>query len=90
MYKRIFLIDLEGLGVGGASDNEANTLKHILDNRDCNLNILEKLGLLNLVDRGISNFKGYHGLIIPKSEGCDSFSGLREMMGIISSNKYEY
>ena len=91
-YKRIFLIVLDSLGIGGASDASeyndegSNTLKHISENSDLKLMNLEGLGLGNL-----GNFKNIYKLpshlatiasLEEASVGKDTMTGHWEMMGL--------
>lgn len=89
-YKRIFLIVLDSLGVGGANDQEkyqdvgANTFKNIVLSTNIGLPNLKKLGLYNLVDLSNNNVLGAYTKIHPLSEGKDTLTGHLEMMGIIT------
>ena len=55
-FKRVFLIVLDSLGVGGASDSEsygdkgAHTLGNIIKNYDLFIPNLKKLGFLNTLN----------------------------------------
>lgn len=95
MFKRVFLIVLDSLGIGEASDAKeygdegANTLGHLIENREYNLNVLERLGLLNLVGKRNENTKGYYMKAKPISNGKDTLNGHYEMMGIHSKTVYK-
>lgn len=89
MFKRIFLIVMDGLGVGEAIDAEkydsvgSNTLKHVLETREYYLPTFEKLGLLSLVNEGNEPKAGYYGKISPLNKAKDTLNGHYEMMGAI-------
>ena len=69
MFKRVFLIVMDSLGVGEAKDADkygdvgSNTLKHIIDDGIYNLPVFEKIGLLDLVNNDKKAKLGYHGII---------------------------
>ncbi len=93
MYKRVFLIVMDSLGVGEAKDAEkfgdkgANTLGHIVENKLYNLPVMEKLGLLDLVGEHKAT-NGYHGKIEPANKAKDTLNGHYEMMGVILDKPY--
>lgn len=95
MFKRIFLIVLDSVGVGEADDaNEfgdtgSNTLGHVIEEREYNLDILEKLGMLNLVGKNIDDTRAYYMKAKPNSSGKDTLNGHYEMMGIISDKPFK-
>lgn len=88
MYKRIFLIVLDSVGINHASDCEkysdcgANTLLHTIEATNIKLPNLEKMGLLNLIydKNDISDAYYMRGEEI--SNGKDTLTGHLEMMGI--------
>lgn len=87
-FKRIFVIVLDSLGVGEASDaikfNDlgSNTLKRVLDNTDFTYPNLEKMGFLSLVNNNDVNSISYYTKGMPISNGKDTLTGHLEMMGI--------
>lgn len=88
-FKRIFLIVLDSLGVGEAIDAKkfgdvgCNTLGHILENTDIKYPNLEKMGLLNLVNKSkIEKTDSYYTKGHPKANGKDTLTGHLELMGI--------
>lgn len=89
MYKRIFLIVMDSLGVGEAKDaykfNDAGscTLGHILDHAGYHLPVFEKLGLIDLVKNENKYKIGYHSKIEPMNKAKDTLNGHYEMMGIL-------
>ena len=89
MYKRIFLIVMDGLGVGEAKDADkfndvgSSTLGHILDHEGYHLPVFEKLGLTSLVKNENKYKFGYHSKIEPMNKAKDTLNGHYEMMGIV-------
>ncbi len=95
MFKRIFLIVLDGFGVGSAEDADkfgdsgANTLKHVTDNVNYNLNIMEKLGFLNLIGKENDTKYSIYSKLKPKNLEKDSLNGHYEMMGIVLDEPFK-
>ena len=96
MFKRIFLIVLDSLGVGEAldanvyNDTGANTLKHIMDNYDLFIPNLEKLGFLNTVNMSDKEeTDAYYTIAKPTNVGKDSLTGHYELMGIKSTTPFK-
>lgn len=95
MYDRIFLIVLDSLGVGATADavkygdEGANTLGHIIDKGNYNLNVLEKLGFLNLVGVNKERTIGYRTIMKPKNLAKDTLNGHYEMMGLIEEKPFQ-
>ena len=89
MFKRIFLIVMDSLGIGEAKDADkfdnvgANTLKHALEGENYNLPVFESLGLLSLIGEGSMPKVGYYGVLEPKCNAKDTLNGHYEMMGTI-------
>lgn len=92
MYKRIFLIVLDSLGIGNGRDAEkfgdkgSNTLLSILNSKENHkLENLEKLGFLNLCSDSkyhINNIEGKISRLNEVSKGKDTLTGHYEMMGL--------
>ncbi len=88
MFKRIFLIVLDSLGVGEAHDAKSygdtgsNTLGHIVEGRNYDLNIMERLGFLNLVGKESETKYSIYMKAKPNNAGKDTLNGHYEMMGI--------
>ncbi len=92
MYKRIFLIVLDSLGVGAANDAHlygdegSDTLGSVLNSRsNFNLENLTSLGLLNLASEKKFHQQDYKGVIAylnETSKGKDTLTGHYEMMGL--------
>lgn len=91
-YKRIFLIVLDSVGIGRASDSykfqdyDVNTLLHTLNATNGKLPNLERMGLLNLIDDN-ENIRSdsYHTRAKCISNGKDTLTGHLEIMGIKTS-----
>lgn len=89
MYKRIFLIVMDSLGVGEAKDADkfndvgSSTLGHILDHEGYHLPVFEKLGLTSLVKNENKYKFGYHSKIEPMNKAKDTLNGHYEMMGVV-------
>lgn len=89
MFKRIFLLVLDSLGVGEAidanlyNDTGANTLKHINDNHELFIPNLEKLGFMNTINMSDNpDTEAYYTIAKPTNVGKDSLTSHYEMMGI--------
>ena len=95
MFKRIFLVVLDGFGVGSAEDagsfgdTGSNTLKHVTDNVEYNLNIMEKLGFLNLIGNNSQTKYSLYSKLKPKNLEKDSLNGHYEMMGIVLDEPFK-
>ncbi|MEG2457856.1 MAG: phosphopentomutase [Bacilli bacterium] len=95
MFKRIFLIVLDSVGVGEAKDAEyyndrgANTLLHTIEHAGYNLNILEKFGMLNLVGKSIPAPIAFYTKCLPNNKGKDTLNGHYEMMGIYEKSPFK-
>lgn len=88
-FKRIFVMVLDSLGVGEASDaikfndNGANTLGHIVEK--CNIYIpnLKKIGFLNTINMSENEeTEAYYTIAKPINAGKDTLNGHYEMVGI--------
>ena len=100
IYKRIFVIVLDSLGIGAMPDSEkfgdrdVDTFGHILD-RMGTLEIpnLQKLGMLNLHTGGkmygIENPIGKITRLKEASNGKDTMTGHWEMMGIYTEKPFK-
>ncbi len=95
MFKRIFLIVLDGFGIGSTEDADrfgdtgSNTLKHITDNVEYNLNTMEKLGFLNLIGNNNQTKYSLYSKLKPKNLEKDSLNGHYEMMGIVLDEPFK-
>ena len=93
MYKRIFVIVLDSLGIGAMpdaarfADEGADTFGHILEKtKTLNIPNLRRLGFLNLKCggdmKGVESPEGRFMRMREASNGKDTMTGLWEMMGI--------
>lgn len=87
-FKRVFLIVLDSLGIGGAKDaklyddEKTNTFGNIVKETGVDLPNLRKLGLYNLVDLDDVIPEGYYTSAHELSKGKDTLTGHLEIMGI--------
>ena len=94
-FKRIFLIVLDSLGVGGSidaqnyGDKDANTLGNIVKNYELFIPNLEKLGFLNTLSMNNKESEAYYTIARPKNKGKDSLSGHYELMAIENNVSYK-
>lgn len=94
LFKRIFLIVLDSVGIGEAGDAKkfgdlgAHTLKHTIEFNSLKLPYLNWLGLGNLMKEQ-NKTAGYHGILAPISNGKDTLTGHLEMMGIETKIPYK-
>jgi len=99
MYKRVFLIVLDSLGIGEApdakdyNDEGAHTIGHIAEKMDLNVPNLEAFGYGN-----ITTIKGINRVLKPKafytkmqeaSLGKDTMTGHWEMMGMYITKPFQ-
>lgn len=97
MSKRIFLLVIDGLGVGHAHDGRypedigSNTLLHIMQETHCYLPTLKRLGLLNMPSIDANNDTPViadYAILNPLSVGKDSCMGHWEMAGCITKEPF--
>lgn len=88
-FKRIFLMVLDSVGVGEASDafnygdTNANTLGHIKENYDLFIPNLKKIGFLDTLNMNENDqVDAYYTIAKPINSGKDTLNGHYEMMGI--------
>ncbi len=85
MFNRVFLVVLDGLGIGGLNEN--NTLKHTIGDK-YNLDVLELLGLTTLIGKEVKNTRGLYMRCKSTSELVDSLNCHYEMMCVKNPIKY--
>ena len=93
MFKRVFLIVFDSLGIGNGKDADkfndinSNTLKNVLDSGDyTQLDCLRELGFLNMCSDEKYHYDNYKGIICKLNEasaGKDTLTGHYEMMGLL-------
>lgn len=87
-YKRIFLIVLDSVGIGEASDAFAfadegcNTFKNTIEGSNIDLPNLKNMGMYNLIYHTNFPTNSYYGRLEEVSNGKDTLTGHLEMMGI--------
>ena len=88
-FKRIFLMVLDSLGVGEASDAinfgdvGANTLGHIAEKYDLFIPNLKKIGFLDTLNmRENQDVEAYYTIAKPINAGKDTLNGHYEIVGI--------
>lgn len=93
MFKRIFVVVMDSLGVGAMPDSEqygdvnVNTLGHISESvAHLNMPNLRKMGMANLTpcqyNEPVEEAMGYYGKLKERSNGKDTMTGHWEMMGL--------
>lgn len=94
-YKRIFLLVLDSLGVGEATDASnyndtgANTLGHIKEKYDLFIPNLTKLGFLDTLNMSENKeVDAYYTIARPNNKGKDSLNGHYEMVGIKNNTEF--
>ena len=94
MFKRVFLVVMDSVGVGEAPDAEkygdkgANTLLHTIGDA-YNLDVLEKLGLTTLVGKEEENTRGIYMRAKPINLAKDTLNGHYEIMGAVQKTPYK-
>lgn len=90
MYKRIFLIVLDSVGIGAAWDAEkfgdlnTNTFGHTVESTNVDLPGFKKLGYFNLLNDTNEPTIAYYTKGVEVSNGKDTLTGHLEMMGIVT------
>ena len=94
-FKRIFLMVLDSLGVGEASDAMnyqsvgSNTLGHILERCDLFIPNLKKIGFLDTLTSVENNdVEAYYTIAKPTNTGKDSLNGHYEIVGLKNDNPF--
>lgn len=94
MFKRVFLIVLDSVGVGCTPDADkygdkgTNTLLHTIGDH-YNLDVLEKMGFTALVGKEAKVTNGIYTRALPKNLAKDTLNGHYEMMGAIAKTPYK-
>lgn len=94
MFNRIFLLVLDGVGIGEAPDAKkygdlgTNTFLHTIG-KSYNLDVLEKLGLTELVNIKEKDTRGFYMRAKPINKLKDSLNGHYEIMGCVSNVEYK-
>lgn len=94
MFKRVFLVVMDSVGVGCTEDSSkygddgANTLLHTIGDA-YNLDVLEKLGLTNLVGKDEKGVRALYMRAKPVNVAKDTLNGHYEMMGAVTKVPYK-
>lgn len=95
MFKRIFLVVMDSVGIGEAKDSfeyndvGSNTVKHIIEKTNVFLPNLNKLGLSNLIEHKNESTYGYYARATEESAGKDTLTGHLEMMGLVTTKPFK-
>lgn len=95
MFKRIFLIVLDSVGIGEADDayrfgdHNVNTFGHTIEKTNVELPNFKKLGYFNLLNDQDDPTISYYTKAIEKSNGKDTLTGHLEMMGVITEKPFK-
>lgn len=95
MFKRIFLIVLDSVGIGEADDayrfgdHNVNTFGHTVEKTNVELPNFKKLGYFNLLNDQDDPTISYYTKAIEKSNGKDTLTGHLEMMGVITEKPFK-
>lgn len=94
-FKRIFMINFEGLGVGEAIDSESfnckscNTLNHLIEKENLFIPNLEKLGLIKTLTMENKESDAYYTIARPKLESTSQIVGKMELLAGEYNNEYK-
>lgn len=94
MFKRIFLIVLDSVGIGAAldaknfDDEGTNTFLHAVEGHE-ELENFKKLGYYNILDNTHKKTSAYYTKAKEISNGKDTLTGHLEMMGIITVKPFK-
>ena len=94
MFKRIFLIVLDSVGVGELPDAKeygdlkTNTFLHATKNKPI-LENFKKIGYYNLADKSKYKTISYYTKSNEESNGKDSLTGHLEMMGVVTKKPFK-
>jgi len=94
MFKRIFLIVLDSVGVGEAldaskfNDLDVNTFGHTVFNEKI-LDNMKNMGFYNIINNKTDKTIAYYTKAHPISNGKDTLTGHLEMMGVITKKPFK-
>ncbi|MBP3461469.1 MAG: phosphopentomutase [Bacilli bacterium] len=95
MFKRIFLIVLDSVGIGEKEDSKlfndvgVNTFKHAIEKTNNTYPNLKKMGMFNLIANKNEEANAYHLKLDEISNGKDTLTGHLEMMGIVTERPFK-
>lgn len=90
MFKRIFLIVLDSVGIGEAKDASkfgdfnVNTFGHTVEKTNVELPNFKKFGYFNLLNNTNDSTISYYTKAEEESNGKDTLTGHLEMMGVVT------
>lgn len=95
MFKRIFLVVLDSVGIGEAEDAalyddfNVNTFGHTVERTNVDLPNFKKLGYFNLLNDTNESTISYFTKGIEESNGKDTLTGHLEMMGVVTKKPFK-
>lgn len=95
MFKRIFLIILDSVGIGEAHDAHkfddvgANTFGHTIENTNIELPNFKRIGFYNLLNEIDEKTNTYYTKAIEISNGKDTLTGHLELMGVVTEKPFK-
>ena len=95
MFKRIFLVVLDSVGIGASQDADkygdfnVNTFGHTVEKTNVDLPNFKKIGYFNLLNDTNEKTIAYHTKLIEQSIGKDTLTGHLEMMGVITEKPFK-
>jgi len=95
MFKRVFLIVLDSVGIGEAldaykyGDHDVNTFGHTVEKSKVDLPNFKRLGYFNLLNDTDDETISYYAKAVEKSNGKDTLTGHLEFMGVITEKPFK-
>ena len=95
MFKRIFLVVLDSVGIGEADDASnygdfnVNTFGHTVESTNVDLPNFKQLGYFNLLNDTDEKTISYFTKAIEESNGKDTLTGHLEMMGVVTKKPFK-
>lgn len=95
MFKRVFLIVLDSVGIGAAKDADkfhdegTNTFGHTVEKTHVELPNFEKLGYFNILNHSNEPTISYYTKAEEISNGKDTLTGHLEMMGVVTEKPFK-
>lgn len=95
MFKRIFLIVLDSVGIGEAkdaskfNDEGVNTFGHTIEKTKIDLPNFKKIGFYNILNDTDEDAIAYYTKAEEVSNGKDTLTGHLEMMGVITEKPFK-
>lgn len=95
MFKRIFLIVLDSVGIGAAKDADkfhdegTNTFGHTVEKTNADLPNFKKIGYFNILNNKEDETISYYTKAEEISNGKDTLTGHLEMMGVVTEKPFK-